>query len=350
MPSRSRAAGAARSLAARFAAGAGSCLLASCLVAPLAAAGEVTVSPRSVPEMKAVFAEVESRQVVPARARIGGTVRDITVTEGSEVKEGETIALVVDDKLALEMNSADARIREINSQLVNARTELDRAQQLLARGVASQSRVDTAKTQYDVAVNQVKAAEADRSVIAQRAREGAVLAPASGRVLTVPVTAGAVVLAGEEIARVASGQYYLRLSLPERHAAEIREGGTVLIGQRGISPTAAGDMKTARPGRIVKVYPEISAGRVTADVDVAGLGDYFVNERTLVFIPVAKRTVLAVPPAAVTTRHGIDYVRVATPAGPQEVAVILGESFADGDGPRVEVLTGLKDGDRVVTP
>ena len=158
------------------------------------------------------------------------------------------------------------------------------------------------------------------------------------------------ILAGEEIARIASGQYYLRLSLPQRYAIEIKEGGDVRIGQRGVSPLQSGDIATARQGRIVKVYPEITAGRVTADVDVAGLGDYFVNERTLVWMPVGKRMAILVPPEAVTTRHGVDYVRVATADGPLDVAVILGETFPNDSGPRVEILTGLRDGDRVLLP
>ena len=48
-----------------------------------------------------------------------------------------------------------------------------------------------------------------------------------------------------------------------------------------------------------------------ADVEVDGLGDYFVGERTLVRIPVGKRSALSVPPAAIVTRHGVDYVRLA---------------------------------------
>ena len=80
-----------------------------------------------IPDTKAVFAEVESRTVIPARARISGTLREVKVTEGSEVKEGEEIALVVDDKLALTLNAAEAKIKELNSQLENAKTELDRA-------------------------------------------------------------------------------------------------------------------------------------------------------------------------------------------------------------------------------
>jgi RND family efflux transporter MFP subunit len=315
-----------------------------------AAAAEFTIEARTIPELKAVFGQVESRTIVPARARIGGTIREIAISEGAEVKEGQVVARVVDDKLVFEINAADARIAALQSQLDNARTELDRAQQLLSRGTGTQSRLDQAKTQFDVVVSQVGAARADKAVIEQRTREGAIVAPATGRVLTVPITLGSVILAGEEVARIASGQYYLRLFLPERHAAEIREGGTVLIGQRGLSPATSGTVTTARPGRIAKVYPQITAGKVIADVEVTGLGDYFVNERTLVWIPVGTRMVIGVPPAAVTIRHGVDYVRVATPEGPLDVAVILGETFQNNDGPRVEILTGLRNGDHVIMP
>ena len=193
-------------------------------------AAEFVVTTVTVPDLKAVFGQVASRTVVPARARLGGSVREIRVSEGREVKKGEVVAVVVDEKLALERSSADAKIKALVSQLDNARTELERAQQLLERGVTSQARLDQAKLQFDVIVNQVAAARADMAVIDQRAREGDVLAPADGRVLRVPVTPGSVVLPGEEVARIASGKYYLRLSLPERHASEIKENATVRIG------------------------------------------------------------------------------------------------------------------------
>ncbi|MBN8966490.1 MAG: HlyD family efflux transporter periplasmic adaptor subunit, partial [Rhizobiales bacterium] len=172
---------------------------------------------------------------------------------------------------------------------------------------------------------------------------------ATGRVLTVPMTIGSVVMPGEDIARIAPGPYYLRLSLPERHAGEITQGADVTVGARGLVSTPGGS-SAAHRGRIAKVYPEIVDGRVIADVEVEGIGDYFVNERTLVSIPVGKRTVLAVPPATVRTTHGVDYVRVLTDAGAMDVAVILGETFVDNGNGRVEILTGLRNGDRVVLP
>ena len=312
-------------------------------------AAEFVVRATTVPEMKAVFGQVESRIVVPARARIGGSVRELHVTQGDQVREGQPIALVVDDKLKLQLNAADAKIEALNSQLDNARIQLDRAQQLRATGTGTQASLDQARMQFEVTTNQVAAAKAEKTVIEQSAREGAVMAPATGRVLTVRITPGSVVMPGEDIARIAPGPYYLRLSLPERHAAEIVQGADVLVGERGLVQ-APDQLPTARRGRIVKVYPEITDGRVIADVEVAALGDYFVNERTLVSIPVGKRTVLAVPSQAIRTVHGVDYVQLATPGGAMDVAVILGEVFEDNGQRRIEILTGLRDGDRIVLP
>ncbi|MEO6947563.1 MAG: efflux RND transporter periplasmic adaptor subunit [Nitrobacter sp.] len=319
------------------------------IAATAAVASEFVVKATTIPEMKAVFGQVESRIVVPARARIGGSVRELRISQGDEVKEGQAIAVVVDDKLALQLNAAAAKTEALNSQLENARVQLERAQQLRASGSGTQVNLDQAKMQFEVATNQVAAAKAEKSVIEQSAREGTVSAPASGRVLTVPVTLGSVILPGEEIARIAPGPYYLRLSLPERHAAEIVQGSDVFVGERGLTQ-APSQLPTARHGRIVKVYPEIVDGRVIADVEVEGIGDYFVNERTLVSIPVGKRTMLAVPAQAIRTVHGIDYLRVATSAGEMDVAVILGEAFEDDGQTRTEILTGLHDGDRIVLP
>jgi hypothetical protein len=84
---------------------------------------------------------------------------------------------------------------------------------------------------------------------------------------------------------------------------------------------------------------------------VEGLGDYFVGERALVFLPVAKREALVVPAAAISRRHGLDYVRIAGPAGtPVEVVVEAGERVRAADGEGVEILSGLKAGDRVILP
>ena len=324
--------------------------LALLLLASSSFAAEIVAESATVVETKAVFGQVESRNIVPARARIGGTIRSIAVTEGSEVKEGDVIAVVVDEKLALQRDAAESAVKALRSQLANATTDLERAEQLFRSGTAPQSRVDAARTQVEVFSNQLAAAEASRAVIEQQSREGDVLAPAAGRVLSVPVTPGSVILAGEEIARVAGGGTFLRLSLPERHAAEIVEGNTVTVGVRAVS-SGNGDVESVtREGKLAKVYPEIRDGRVEADVEVEGLGSYFVGERTLVWIPVGKRDAIVLPASAVTTRHGVDTVKIIAGDGALDVPVVLGETFAGDDRGRVEILTGIHEGDRIVLP
>ncbi|KAF0123787.1 MAG: RND family efflux transporter MFP subunit, partial [Xanthobacteraceae bacterium] len=100
--------------------------LAALALAASAAAGiaaEDVVRPVAVVDSKAVYGRIESRFVVPARSRIGGTLVDLSVTEGSLVAAGQPIARVVDEKLALQLNAADARIRAVTSQLDNAKVE-----------------------------------------------------------------------------------------------------------------------------------------------------------------------------------------------------------------------------------
>lgn len=326
-------------------------ILAAVLLSSLATfhaqAEDFRVAPVTVTDWKAVYGEVETVNILPARARISGTVVGVRVTEGQEIRKGAVIASVTDEKLALQLRAAGARITALESQITNAKTELERAQDLQRSGAAAQARVDAAKVQLDVLTSQLAAAMAEKAVIEQSTLEGEVLSPADGRVLSVPVTAGSVIIAGEPVARVASGKYYLRLSLPERHASEISEGATVNIGARS-GPNDAG-FTQARQGHIAKVYPEIQNGRVIADVDVADIGSYFINERTLVSIPVGRRTILAVPPQAIHTVHGIDYVTIRTARGTLDVAVVPGERVDVAGKQMIEVLTGLAAEDKVVT-
>src|SRR5579863_3006079 len=117
----------------------------SALGAGAAQAGEFTVRPTEIVERKAVFGQVAARDVVPARARIGGTLAELSVTEGSRVEQGQVVARVVDAKLAIQLQAADARIQALQSQIANAKQEAERAATLTARGTGTQQTLDTAR-------------------------------------------------------------------------------------------------------------------------------------------------------------------------------------------------------------
>lgn len=304
-----------------------------------------TVEPKLIADEKAVFATVESANVVPARARIGGTVVELGVKEGDEVKQGQVVATVGDEKLVLQMKSLDAEIAGLEAQLSQAKTDLTRAEDLFAKGTIPKTRLDQAQTAFNVASNAHRAKVAQRSVIEQQLAEGKVLAPTAGRVLKVPVTAGTVILPGEPVATIAEKNFVLRLRVPERHALYMKAGDTVRVDGHELG------VKGATFGTIKLVYPQIQDGRVVADANVTGLGDYFVGERILVWVSAGKRESFTVPASFIVTRFGIDYARVRTGNEVIDVPVQRGRSMPRPDMPdALEILSGLRAGDILVHP
>ena len=91
------------------------------------------------------------------------------------------------------------------------------------------------------------------------------------------------------------------------------------------------------------VYPEIEGGRVVADVEVEKLGDYFVGERTRVYVTTGNArgdrypARLRIPTRRPQLRQaqGRDGGRCPT-----------GRDESEG----LEILSGLKEGDVVVAP
>ncbi|TIS55557.1 MAG: efflux RND transporter periplasmic adaptor subunit [Mesorhizobium sp.] len=305
-----------------------------------ALAGTLTLAPATITEWKAVYGRVEARNTIPARARIGGVIVDLVVTEGEMVKAGQKIATVQDDKIAFQIAALNAQLRALQAQLETAGSELARGQTLVDKGVITVQRLDQLRTEVDVARNQLAATEAQRSVVVQQGAEGDVFAPGDGRVLTVPVTRGAVIMAGEVVASIGSGGVFLRLAVPERLAAMLEEGAAIRINASG---------KDAA-GRLAKIYPQIDNGRVIADVEVDDLDTEFIDARVLVELPVAERSALLVPSSAVVTRSGIDFIRTVAAGVEAERAVVVGERMTRTDGDYVEILTGLAPGDVVITP
>lgn len=306
-------------------------------VALPAAAADLTLAPRDVTEWKAVYGRIEARTRLPARARIGGTLVSLNVAEGDVVAAGDKLGEIVDEKIAFQLAAVDAQLSGIASQLENAQTELTRGEELLARGATTVQRLDGLRTQVDVLTDQLAQAQAQRRVIEQQAAEGTVLAPISGRVLTVPAAAGAVVMPGEPVATLGGNGFYLRLAVPERHLWLLTEGDAIEVSLNG----------QPLQGRLTKLYPQVENGRVIADVGLPDLSSAFVDARVLVRLPIDRRAALMVPANAIETRQGLDFVNVKGEGA--RVVVPGGARQIDGVA-MVEILSGLKAGDVVVTP
>lgn len=305
------------------------------------AAGEpYTVRQQTVQDRKAVVATIESTREVQARARINGTVSLLAVKEGDHVQEGDKIAVIGDAKLAIKGQGSEARIQAAQSAFDKAKLDLARAQDLRQSGYGTQAKLDEARAAYEIAEQNLRAMKSDKQEIIQQTTEGVVLAPNSGRILKVPVSVGSVVMPGETVATMTQENYILRIELPESHARFLRLGETVEIGARGMQPDTPSQFRT---GRVRLIYPEIKNGRIVADVEANDLGDYFVGERTRVYVDAGARETYLVPTEYIKRQSGIDRVKLRDGT---EIAVQLGQVWGD----KTEVLSGVRDNDVLVMP
>ena len=154
-------------------------------LATIAQAETPALQPTTITEWKAVYGQVAARDRIPARARLGGTLVDLTVVEGDLVKAGQPIGRIEDEKLAFQLSALAAQHGALDAQLANAQTELARGENLLKQGVTTAQGLDALRTQVDVLKGQIAALDAQAEVIGQQVKEGTILAPADGRVLDI---------------------------------------------------------------------------------------------------------------------------------------------------------------------
>jgi hypothetical protein len=156
---------------------------------------------------------------------------------------------------------------------------------------------------------------------------------------------GSVVLPGDPVAMIAQQNFKLRLRVPERHARFLKAGDKIRLDGAELGEGAS------QSGVIDLVYPQIEDGRVIADASVDGLGEYFVGDRLRVWISGGSRTAFVIPSNYVTTRFGIDYVRIRQADRTIDVPVQRGRDLPSPDLPNgLEILSGIHVDDQLVQP
>lgn len=309
-------------------------------VAIAPASDRLTVRVSVVDDLKPVPATLTTRDMADARARIAGTITRLLVKEGDIVRQGQTIAIVHDERIGLQTGAYDAQVAAAAAQAAQAQADLARTQDLYDHGVYAKARLEQVQAAAKAANAGLAAARAQARASAELGAQGAVLAPAAGRVLTADLPVGSVVMPGQSIATITAGPPVVRISLPEGEAAALKAGGKVRF--------AAEDLGGAiSSGQVSQVYPAVTGGQVVADVTAADLPQALVGRKVRAFISVGQRQAVVIPRRYVVTRFGVDYVRLVGKDG--AVADSPVQTTAAADPGMVEVLSGLRIGD-VLTP
>lgn len=283
-------------------------------------------------DVSAEIATVDQAQVL---ARIPGILTTLTVKEGDMVAKGQVIGRIVDSQLNYQAGAYGAQAAAAQAQAAQAQGELSRVRFLYQNGVYAKARLEQAEAGAAAANAQIRAAQAQQAAVGAVAGQGAVTAPASGRVLRADVPAGAPVAPGMAIAVITAGPTIIRLEMPESLADKVAAGSRVTASGTGV-------------GRVIKLYPSVTAGQVTADVDMPGIDNRLIGRRVPAKVETGTRKALLVPTAYIINRYGIDYVMLLAKDG--SAAQVPVQTTASAEPGKVEILSGASAGDTLIGP
>lgn len=281
-------------------------------------------------EVSAEIATVDQAQVL---ARIPGILTTLTVKEGDLVAKGQVIGRIVDSQLGYQAGAYGAQAAAAQAQAAQAQGELARVRFLYQNGVYAKARLEQAEAAAAAAQAQIRAARAQQAAVGAVAGQGTVVAPASGRVLRADVPAGSPVAPGMALATITAGATIVRLELPESLADKVHAGSRV---------TASG----TGSGTVIKLYPSVVAGQVTADVAMPGIDNRLIGRRVAARVETGARKALLVPVGYVVNRYGIDYVTVLAKDG--SAAQVPVQTAASAQPGKVELLSGAAAGDTLI--
>jgi len=148
--------------------------------------------------------------------RVNGKIQKRLVNAGDNVKKGQTLFTLDPTDYQLAVNVAAANVRSTESQIDNAKLELDRYKNMLQRNLISQQTIDQAQTQLTVLVEQLKAQKLTETQATNQLQYTTLTSPGLGKILSVNAQEDEVVATGYTVAVLAlQGSREVTVSIPE---------------------------------------------------------------------------------------------------------------------------------------
>jgi len=290
-----------------------------------------------VPNLLTAVGELAAVHQVNVTSDVSGRITDIMFTAGSSVKAGTPLIQLFDAP-------EQADLASFKAQATVAQLSLERAKQLASRQFGPQATVDSTQAAFDQANAGIARTQA---IISQKL----VRAPFDGELGVRKVEVGQFLTAGTQIVSLTDlSQLYANFTVTEKDSGQLKVGQVVRI---------AVDAYPGRSfeGRITTIEPQIATDtrniRIQATIDnpdkILKPGMF---TTTTIVLP-DKPPVVTVPETAVDyTLYG-DSVFLITEKKEDDgktslTAVRTFVRTGNRVGGRAEILSGLKDGDRVV--
>lgn len=293
---------------------------------------------------------VVPQATVRVRPQVSGVLTKVAFAEGQTVRKGQLLATIDPREFEMALQQAVGQRMRDEAQLAAARVTLERFETLLRQDSIARQEVDTQRA----TVRQLEAA-----VVSDKAAEGAarlnlahtrIVAPIEGRIGLRNVDVGNQVSASDAngIAVITKmTPIDVEFAVPQDHAAWLQRNGGAFMEVRAYDRTRTNLLDTGVFASLDnQIDTQTGTVRAKARFNNARLQLFpsqFVNVQLQVRVI---RDAVVVPVAAVRQGGQGDFVFLLQPDRTVKMQpVVRGESLGD----RVQVLSGVQLGDRVVT-
>jgi RND family efflux transporter MFP subunit len=317
---------------------------------------------------------VTARRRATVSSKVTGKVIEVNVEEGMAVKQGQILARLDDatQRAALELTEAQAEaarraVTESEVRLAEAKLTLGRRQQLMKDRLSTQADVDQAQAEVDSINARIHAAQqqvsvAERQIALQKTDldNTIIRAPFSGVAISKDAQPG------EMVSPVSAGGGFTRTGISTivdmkslEIEVEVNEAyiNRVTSGQ-GVVAVLDAYPEWEIPAHVITAVPTADRQKATVLVRVGfeqldprilpdmGVKVRFLRTESTDAAQASSRPAVFVPKTAIRTAGSDSYVFVVRGAVVERRAIKTGGT----DGDRVEVLSGVQSGERLVAP
>jgi len=290
-------------------------------------------------------AVIEAVRQSTVAAQIAGRIVELRFDVGDYVKKGEVIVRIDERAASQALAASTAQVQEAQAALANARAQYERSRQLVAQKFISPSALDRAESDYRAAQARVTRLLAGAGQAATERSFATVSAPYSGVVAARHVELGEMAAPGKPL-MTGFDPSTLRVvaNVPQAQVGAIRA-----LARARVEVPSLGRWLDAKSVTIVPAAdPRTHSTRIRLELpeDVRGV---YPGVFARAHFAIGSATRLLVPREAVLRRSEVTAVYVVGAEGaarlrPQLRQIRLGTA---GDARAIEVLAGLKPGERV---
>lgn len=303
-----------------------------------------TLTREAIPALAEIPGTVAAYQTADLAAKVMGTLQVVNVRAGDRVAAGQVLAIIESPELAAQVLQASGPVQAGSARSAQAQRDLQRMENLYREGIISKIELERARTEF--ALSHAEETGAAGAIGASRAMAEYryIRAPFAGIVAARHLDPGAMVSPGTPILTVHDPRRWQFIAdLRARDYAVLAVHDTVTVVLDETQETMTGTVAEVQPA----LDPASHSRRVKIDVPqrpglTAGLfGRISYASYT--------RPAFAIPAAALQRLGTLTLVRavVATAQGDMVESryIRCGVPLPDG---RIEVLSGLQPGDRIL--